>query len=221
MRLLIFIMVLSLLLLGRASHGTGDSGAADIIATTNNKASMITDETTVRVIDVTPKDWRDYVTAGATIALAFFTIVLAAATIYYAVQTSRHVSVSNQLLASNRELISLNEAQNNIVKAQLLSKVDELISSRRIGEGFIIEHDLAPSIRAYLNVAAVDLLGEGYKRKVRVKLRDDHSGSKPLFGISCRPGQIKTIPLIIWERFEAVTHGEDSDFEFIEYVDSE
>ena len=223
MRLLISIMVLSPLLLGITNNGgNDDSGAAGIIATTDNKASITTDDTSVRVVDATPKDWMDYVTAGATIALAFFTIVLAAATIYYAVQTKKNVEVS-------RELIKLNEAQNNIVKAQLLSKVYEL-SHLKDQTGPVpdwaeleggIEHMLGAAVRIYLKRATMDLLGEDFKRKVMVKLRDDNGNNRSLLGENFSPGQQRPIPMIMWEHFQAITHGEDPDFEFIEYVDSE
>jgi len=172
---------------------------------------------TVRVVDTTPKSW--WVTYNVpTIMLVIFTVVLAGATGYYAWQTRRHVDVSNDLLASNRELIELNKAQNDITKAQLLSSLYRLSHTRGWGEAGLVDRDLGPCIRIYLNRATGGLLGEPYERKVRVKLRDDHRGTRSLFHINCKPGEPVVIPLMLWEVFLEVTH-DDTNFEFIEYVE--
>ena len=159
----------------------------------------------ISIVDATPKSHLDYINALSTATLAIFTIVLVGATIYYAIQTKR-------LLNSNRELIELNKAQNSIAKSQLLSKIDELISNRRMGEGFPLDSRLGVAIRAYLNKSAIDLLGEGYTKKVTVRLRSDYKGTKPIFNIQCEPGKHVTIPMIVWERLEEVDH----DFEVID-----
>ena len=211
MRSAITIVILSILFISMATYVAGDD-AATIVTT-----GAISDGMTVRMVDVTPKSWLDYITAGSTAILAIFTGALLAATVVYVIRTGQNVKVSRELLDSNKELIELNKAQSDVTKAQLLCQVDELISNRRMGEGFPIDNDIGTSIRAYLARTAKDLLGE-YYRKVRVKLRDDYHDNKPLFHIpTCKPGEPKVIPLIIWERLQEV----DPDFEFIEYVDPE
>ena len=182
----------------------------------NIGSSLSTSDTsnaTVRIVDTTPKSFWNYMSDISASALVIFTIVLVIVTGYYAIQTKRSVEVSKELLASNKELIEINKAQNNIAKNQLLSKIDELISTRRLGEGFPIDSSLGVAIHAYLNKTAIELLGECYTKKVTIRLRSDHIGRKPVFNRQCDPGKTVIISMIEWERLKEVDH----DFEFVGY----
>lgn len=174
---------------------------------------------TVRVVDTTPKSWWDHITSGS--GLTFLTLVLAGATGYYAWQTRRHVDVSRDLLASNRELIELNTAQNDIAKAQLLSRIHAINRSLKGSvEITIFDQDIRSTICAFLNRSTIELLGEDYSKRVKVKLKD-RSGQlyKELFGSRrINRGEETDIPLIVWEEL----HDTDkADFEFLGYVDTE
>lgn len=222
MKLSVTIAVISLLLIGTAIYVVCD----DSIATADNKPSTIVDGTTIRIVDITPKDWRDTVSAISTIVLAVFTIVLAVVTWYYAVQAKKNVMVSKELLDSNKELIELNKAQSDIAKAQLFSTILEL-DNMASGKSRIKEPiggddaNLVNAISIYLSKAGEGLLGEDLK-KVQIKLKDNHSGGRNIRGYGdCKPGETVTIPKIIWEHHQKAMGGNDSAFKFLRYVDPE
>ena len=224
MRLTITVAILSLLSVGTGSYG--EDGNGDAIGPTNSKASIVADDMTVRMVDVTPKDWRDYVSAISTAVLAFFTVVLAVATIIYAIITGQNVEVSRQLLDSNKELIALNKAQNDTANNQLLCTIYEL--NRAISVTGSIEDILGDkklikkSVAAYLFKVSKDLLGQSYLKKVRIRCRKNSNGAKSLRGDGrLKLGESEVIPIVLWERYLEVTPDSNRDFEFVEDVDTE
>ncbi len=94
----ITIVIISLVFICTVSY----VAVANTTAPTNDKSPTTNDDVVVRMVDVTPKDWRGTVIAIFTIVLAIFTGALVWATIVYVRRTGENVKVSRELLDSNK-----------------------------------------------------------------------------------------------------------------------
>jgi hypothetical protein len=163
--------------------------------------------------------WNNSILAFSTIALAVFTCALVVATTYYAIQTKRSVALNEDLLETNRELIELNKAANDLTKAGLLLKLlieyDDKLYSPKPEDGALDQ-----VIRAYLRKTAVEVLGEDFRRKVRLKLKASQPATY-IFSLTLEPGQEGTVSVLEWEIYKETQRHVVDRFEVIEYIEPE